>query len=430
MLLCGAFQLTFGEILNCQFIENRFNIGSVYTCVVVSLDNSNNNMVITEHNGIHKTNKNDAVVKAIYIYSTNVKFIPDNLGLLFNLTVFAMSNTQLVEIKDKNFQAMENLEEIQLNNNGLSSVPFNAFTKLTKLKILHLNSNEIEDLPNGLFRNNLNLVTIHLYSNKITSIASTLFDGLTKLDIVDLSNNICIKNYYIMSTIVELKNEIKTNCFNQNENAIIPSTTTPNPIEMQEKISNLTIELIKAKKELNKLQIDLAVTATNAQQNDQSKLNQVIKELYDAMKRLQKNQIELIECNSKTKKLSEQVSDLDQNGYKHLYDELLQVKEKQQQDGIETNQQHKVMTENTNEKLNEMMTKLMKAITEQQTNRVENENLKNELIEAKNQHERQRHELNKIRLQMDELNKTNSELLRQTFDVNKEIFDVKEERRV
>ena len=113
------------------------------------------------------TKKNDADVKAIRIHDTNTKYIPTNLGSLFNLTVLFMINTQLVEIKAKDFHGMLNLEEISFYNNNLTSVPLDAFAKLTKLRFISLSSNQIEELPNGIFKNNLELVGINLYRNKI-----------------------------------------------------------------------------------------------------------------------------------------------------------------------------------------------------------------------------------------------------------------------
>ena len=47
-------------------------------------------MVITGHNGVHQSNKNDAVVKVIHIHATNTKYVPEGLGTLFNLTVFCL----------------------------------------------------------------------------------------------------------------------------------------------------------------------------------------------------------------------------------------------------------------------------------------------------------------------------------------------------
>ena len=129
-------------------------------------DNPYNNLIIDGYSGEHEANKNDADVKAIYIQNKNTKYIPTNLGSLFNLTVLNMYDTQLVEIKTKDFHGMQNLESISLNNNELSSVPLDAFVTLTKLRYIDLDSNQIEELPNGIFKNNLELERINLNNNR------------------------------------------------------------------------------------------------------------------------------------------------------------------------------------------------------------------------------------------------------------------------
>lgn len=326
-------------------------------------------------------------VKAIYIHDTNTGFIPGDIGLLFNLTVLKMWNTQLIEIEAKSFQNMMNLELLSLYNNKLSSVPSNAFTELTKLKLLSLSSNQIQELPNGVFTNNVNLETIHLSTNKLKFLGSYLFDDKTKLKTVSLRGNVCInKDYSTSPNITELKNDIKMKCFNPNEVTATPSTTTQNPIELQERISNLIIELNKAKEDLEKTQIDL-VTATIAQNNDQNELIKVRQELSDARELINmiqielnnkdtlnnelmlandKQQLELIECAAKVNNLTEEVSTLDQIGYKKLYDELLQVKEEQKIIGIEINQQHKEMIQKQTE-MTEINTAILNLLVEHQS---------------------------------------------------------------
>ena len=181
VILFEVFQIIQGENLNCQFKDEEFVFGTFYTCEVTSLDNTNNKMVITGHNGVHQSNKNDADVKAIYIHNTNTKYMPEGLGTLFNLTVFGCVNSQLGEINAEMFEGMDNLEFLWLYRNKLTSVPLNTFMKLTKLKYISLNRNQIEELPNVLFKNNVNLEEILLWDNKLKFIGSTLFDGLTKL---------------------------------------------------------------------------------------------------------------------------------------------------------------------------------------------------------------------------------------------------------
>ena len=251
LLLFGVFKITQGEILNCNFKDHTFSAGIFYTCKVTSLDNTNNNTVITGHNGSHVSNNNDKNVYAINIHNTKTKYIPQNLGLLFKLTVLWMYDSQLVEINAQNFKGMENLEQLSLNNNKLSSVPSNAFTFLTKLKTISLSQNQIEELPNDLFTLNINLEQIHLHSNNLKFVGSIVFEKLNQLNFVDILGNCCINKRYIRSTgIVQLKNDLKKQCLKPNQIPAIPTTTTPNPMVPQlneciEEKSNLEKEVIE-----------------------------------------------------------------------------------------------------------------------------------------------------------------------------------------
>ena len=103
ILVCGS-ELSHGEKLKCEFgDEDYFFVDGVYTCKVTSFDNPQNNLNIEGYSGEHEVNKNDADVKGIHIHDTNTKYIPSNLGSFSNLTLLMMMNTQLVEIKTKDF---------------------------------------------------------------------------------------------------------------------------------------------------------------------------------------------------------------------------------------------------------------------------------------------------------------------------------------
>ena len=82
-------------------------------------------------------------------------------------------------------------------------------------------------------------------------IGSTLFDSLTKLDYVDLEDNVCINKIYSGSTqITQPKEDIKAQCFNPNE-IVKPRS---NFLINREKVSNfldqIMIGLMEADKRL------------------------------------------------------------------------------------------------------------------------------------------------------------------------------------
>ena len=203
-------------------------------------------MIITGHNGNHNIYKFDRDVKLIYIHDTNTKFIPKNLGLLFNITGFSMVYTQLFEFKVQDFYGMENLEYLHLERNKLNFVPLDSFNILMKLKLINLGFNQIQELPNGLFDKNINLERVLLYGNNIKFLGSILFDGLTKLNHVNLVSNICINQIYPSTTsITELKNDIKLKCKSLNDSVDVKL------IEIDEKI-NLILKFLSRKENKNK----------------------------------------------------------------------------------------------------------------------------------------------------------------------------------
>ena len=220
-------QLSHGEKLNCKFKdEDIYPVGNLYSCNVRSFVNQHDNITIEGYSGVHETNKNDNDVKAIQIFITEAKYIPANLGFLSNLTAFGMFITDLIEIKAKDFQGMQNLEDLSLFMNDLRSLPSDAFASLTKLRMISLGWNKIEELPIGLFSNNVNLKSIGLDNNKIKFLGSGLFDTLTKLYHVNLEVNICVsKDYDGATAITQMKEDIKLYCKNPNE---VPASTTLN----------------------------------------------------------------------------------------------------------------------------------------------------------------------------------------------------------
>lgn len=242
VILSGGIQIISGEILKCEFkVQNYTFIGTLYSCEVTSLDNSNNNLIITGSTGVHMKNKINKDVKAIMVSNTKTKLIPTNLGTLFNLKALLMHGAQLFEIKSNNFEGIQELELLSLSNNKLSFLPTDVFKTLPKLKIISLSSNQFENLGNGLFDNNLNLERIYLYQNKIKFIGSGLFNRLLKLNFVNLKDNLCLnKEYRDSKEINLLKNDIKSNCINN---------------EMEERIKNLVNELSGVKEELENYKI-------------------------------------------------------------------------------------------------------------------------------------------------------------------------------
>lgn len=220
MIIFGRLHFSCGEKLNCEFVF----LEKVYSCEVTSLENNNNNMTIDGYNGVHNANKSDTDIQVIYIHDTNVKYIPENLGILLNLTLLNIESTDLVEIKANDFKEMQDILFLSLIKNNLTSLPSDVFGMLKLVYFIDLRGNKIEEIPNQLFSNNPNLDSIYFNNNLIKFIGSELFNGLVKLEIVDFYKNVCLSEWYKGPTeLIQMKKDIELNCTNPNE---IPATTT------------------------------------------------------------------------------------------------------------------------------------------------------------------------------------------------------------
>lgn len=89
------------------------------------------------------TDKSVKDVQGISIFGNDIKYIPGNLGSLFNLKAFEINSANLMEIKSTDFNGMQNLEYLNIGFNT------DEFGILTKLKVINLSRNELEMMPNG-----------------------------------------------------------------------------------------------------------------------------------------------------------------------------------------------------------------------------------------------------------------------------------------
>lgn len=112
MCFFGEIKLNSGELLNCEFDGN--------ICEVKSLVIDNNGKIITGFIGQHQDDRN---VNGIKIKNALATFIPAQIGLLFNLTIFEMYFKSLLEIKSKDFEGMDNLKDLNLGLNRLKTLP-------------------------------------------------------------------------------------------------------------------------------------------------------------------------------------------------------------------------------------------------------------------------------------------------------------------
>ena len=320
MILCGVFQLILGEKLNCNFKDVEFNelSGSLYTCDVTSLENVDNNMIITGFIGPHMYYKINNNVRAIQIKDQKTKFIPVNLGnLFFNLIVLRIESSQLIEIKSQDFHKMQDLEHFSFWNNKLTSLPSDAFSTLPKLKEIYLAWNQIEELPFGLFINNSNLEIIHLSNNKIKYLGAGLFGGLVKLNKVYANGNICVNRDFIGNTAIQqLKQYKKVNCNLQNDEFDLKLSDMMKQLKYQtvsEKLRESLSDANERENALKKVNAELLETTELMVPKMQNEINELNSEIFQLKEQRRMEQIAFIEIRSKLKEANEKMANCQLN---------------------------------------------------------------------------------------------------------------------
>lgn len=232
-ILFAGYQLSYGENLKCTLdYKTYYNWGSIYSCNVNSLDNGNNDKVMT---GFVGSVSNGNYVKMIHVSGTTAKYIPANIGKLFKLTSFYFGSSQLRAIKSEDFAGMENIERLELGRNILTLIPADAFSTLPKLRYLSMYRNRIQELPVGIFSKNVNLKELWLSKNQIKFIASGVFDGLTQINDLEINDNDCVSKKY--TGITEVRKDMKNICKE-------PLTTSAQ--YLIDEISQLRKELLQA----------------------------------------------------------------------------------------------------------------------------------------------------------------------------------------
>ncbi|XP_054830249.1 toll-like receptor 7 [Eublepharis macularius] len=126
-------------------------------------------------------------------------------GIPANTTNLTLSINHIKNIKQANFENLENLVEIDFRCNCMPvtlgpkdhvcknslHVQSGTFEKLTQLKSLYLDGNRLSEIPQGLPRN---LQLLSLEANNIVSIIRENLEGLENLEILLLGKNCYFRN--------------------------------------------------------------------------------------------------------------------------------------------------------------------------------------------------------------------------------------------
>lgn len=116
---------------------------SVYFCEVTSCNITSRGLVTFK--GVHKPQKNDESVKAVWFENTTCTYIPKNLKQHFpNLAHLTIDHCELKEISVEDMVGLENLRGFDLINNHITTLPVDLFKNMKKLQEVNFSYNLIE----------------------------------------------------------------------------------------------------------------------------------------------------------------------------------------------------------------------------------------------------------------------------------------------
>lgn len=131
---------------------------------------------------------------------------------LVNLKVLALAGNQISDIFKTDLDKLERLENLNLSGNRIKKIKVGVFDNLVELKVLALDGNEIEEIDNELFSKNLKLTSIFLRKNQLKFIGSEILTPLSLLNIIDFSENLCVKAIYAETSIKKLNHIFSDKC--------------------------------------------------------------------------------------------------------------------------------------------------------------------------------------------------------------------------
>ena len=106
------------------------------------------------------------------------------------LQVLDLSHNEISELKGGEAAIRsDSLMELVLSSNYISEVHEAALAGLSRLELLDLSDNQLTSLPERLFRGNGDLLVLSLANNSVAKLDASAFDRSHKLEVLDLSGN-------------------------------------------------------------------------------------------------------------------------------------------------------------------------------------------------------------------------------------------------
>lgn len=122
-----------------------------------------------------------------------LEFLPENSGIaaLKNLQQLNLSSNHISEIAELALSALRHLHELDLSGNRLRTLPGRMFRDSDELKELRLASNGLVELPSGIFIGLSKLLVLDVSDNQLTSdtLLADTFADLIRVVVLNLSGN-------------------------------------------------------------------------------------------------------------------------------------------------------------------------------------------------------------------------------------------------
>lgn len=174
------------QTISCTFTLSTDH----YTCGLPNLDLDEKQEIIFDVSG-HLEGFGDENVTKVEYYGGNISFIfPELFTTFTSLRHFQSSFSGLERIPYNGFANANNLERILIYKNPLRVLEAKCFSGIRTLININLNSNEIETIDANAFAGLDNLVWLSLSDNKISKLDSTVFQPLSFLMTLELSANL------------------------------------------------------------------------------------------------------------------------------------------------------------------------------------------------------------------------------------------------
>lgn len=273
-----------GIKIGCDFTTWSYTdilIQTSPTCIVVSMDFSDNSTHITASNGTSlQLSRIQTIDFGIHPNSNcnqfNLTFIPKGILSVFpNMTALTFDRCSIQTISADDFEEYPQLEIIFIRNTFILRVPGNLFEFTPNLRFIGLSSNSIQHVGGGLL------------------------NGLQNLQRVDFGYNTCINRIaWDSSEIPSLIEALRVNCPDIETTTKITTTTIPstNPprceIEnfeefvcgLDEEVENLIYQVDNLSDENRNLKIQLEEQAAKLRE-ESARLDEIEKAVLDLTSR-------------------------------------------------------------------------------------------------------------------------------------------------